>query len=64
MERNGGLSIVVLDQSENVLAYCSSCQKPIFKGNDSDPRRKRVLKLSIVSHCDFFDGRHDVNVIH
>lgn len=62
-ERPNSPTYVYLRKDENVLAYCSECETPVFVGNDQTEIKKAILKRRVASHMEFFNGRHNIDVV-
>lgn len=50
-------------EDDKLIAFCGTCEKVIFKGNDLKPANKRVLKRTLSSHLDAFHAIHNIDII-
>ncbi len=54
---------IEIGETDNVFAYCSDCEKPVFIGDDRTELKKRILRDRIVDHLTFFSQIHEITVV-
>lgn len=53
-----------LEPDDNTVAYCQTCQKPIFIGNDKTRVGHHYLRVQIMDHIESFTEMHTVEIHH
>ncbi len=56
--------VTYVGKNENVVAYCPTCERPVFKGNDKIQGEKRILRERVKDHLVFFNGRHQIDIVY
>ena len=54
---------IELTAEDNIIAYCHTCKKTVFVGNNSNQVSNIILKKQIFNHLEWFAERHDIDVI-
>lgn len=53
-----------LEPGDNVVAYCETCRKPVFVGNDKSRIGNFVMRGQVISHKDFFEDEHQIDLVY
>ncbi len=60
----GEIPYFELDPSDNVIAYCETCKKPVFVGNDKTRVGRIILRGQVLGHKDFFEEEHSIAIVY
>ncbi len=53
-----------LEPGDNVVAYCETCRKPVFVGNDKTRIGNFVLRGQVIGHKNFFVENHQIDLVY
>lgn len=57
------LNGIELAAEDNIIAYCHTCKKVIFVGNNTSRVSNIVLKKQIFNHLEWFTELHNIDIV-
>lgn len=57
------LSGIELGPEDDIVAYCHTCKKVIFVGNNKTHVSNMVLRQQVMGHANWFEEEHHIDVV-